>query len=61
MSKYMIENDKDDEVYFKKFKSSNECRHWIINHLDLSKNWKFCNGLYFVNVNINWDNKTIIL
>ena len=59
--KYIIANNKDNEKYYKKFKSSVDCRHWIINHLDLSKEWKFCNGLYFVGVSINWNNKTITL
>ena len=36
---YNIYNDKDNESYCRVFESKNECYHWIVNHLDLSKNW----------------------
>ena len=38
---YNIYNDKDNESYCRIFESKNECYHWIVNHLDLSKNWNF--------------------
>jgi hypothetical protein len=34
-----IRNMKDSEVYFKDFHSMDEARNWVINHLDLSKEW----------------------
>lgn len=37
---FLIKNNKDNEYYLKEFNNSNDCRNWIINHLDLSKNWK---------------------
>ncbi len=41
MTHYIITNDKDNERYERDFANENQCRHWIINHLDLSKNWNF--------------------
>ena len=41
---YIFYNEKDDEKYFKIFKSDTEARHWYINHLDLSKNWMTLKG-----------------
>jgi hypothetical protein len=37
--KYKIYNNKDNESYFKEFNSYDDCYHWIVNHLDLSKGW----------------------
>ena len=37
---YLINNDKDNEHYLKEFNNSADARHFIINHLDLSKNWR---------------------
>jgi hypothetical protein len=34
-----LSNDKDSEVYTRQFEDETEARHWVINHLDLSKNW----------------------
>ena len=39
MQKYWITNNEDSESYNKEFENSTEARHWIINHLDLSKIW----------------------
>ena len=39
--KYVIYNKKDYEHYFGTFENSSECRHWIINFMDLSKEWSF--------------------
>ena len=36
---FLINNEKDNEHYIKEFEDSTEARHWIINHLDLSKGW----------------------
>ena len=36
---FLINNEKDNEHYIREFKDSSEARHWIINHLDLSKGW----------------------
>lgn len=37
--KVEITNTQDDETYIKEFESYTEARHWIINHLDCSKEW----------------------
>ena len=36
---YRIYNNTDNEIYFKSFDNYNECYNWIVNHLNLSKNW----------------------
>ncbi len=59
--KYYIINDKDTESYNKEFNNYTDCRNWIINHLDLSKNWSIHNGLYESPITINYNKKTIIL
>lgn len=35
----LITNEKDEEQYKREFENLTEARHWIINHLDLSKRW----------------------
>ena len=37
---YLINNDKDNEYYLKEFNNYSDARHFVINHLDLSKNWR---------------------
>ena len=59
--KYYITNNKDSEYYLKKFNNISNCKNWIINNLDLSKDWTIFNGLWKVKTNINWNNKRIIL
>ena len=44
---YTIHNKKDNEHYIKKFNDNEECRNWIINTLDLSKEWEFYNESKF--------------
>ena len=39
MEKYHITNKQDSENYIVELKDRVEVRHWIINHLDLSKDW----------------------
>ena len=39
MQAMTIRNMKDSEVYFKDFHSMDEARNWVIDHLDLSKEW----------------------
>ena len=39
MTAYVITNKKDKEKYTKVLDSIQDARHWIINHLDLSKEW----------------------
>ena len=39
MGKYIITNNKDNESYKVKLENLDYVRHWIINHLDLSKKW----------------------
>lgn len=36
---YTFENEKDTETYHFTFKDITEARHFVINTLDLSKNW----------------------
>jgi hypothetical protein len=38
-SNYFITNTKDGESYERVFLNDEEARHWVINHLDLSKEW----------------------
>ena len=38
---YKIYNKKDNENYFRTFKTNSDCYHWIVNHLDLSKDWSY--------------------
>jgi len=40
---FIIHNEKDNEHYIRKFNNKIDCRNWIINTLDLSKNWSFYN------------------
>ena len=36
---YKIYNNKDSEKYYKEFDNYNDCYQWVVNHLDLSKEW----------------------
>ena len=36
---FQATSDKSNEVIVIQAKDSTEARHWVINHLDLSKNW----------------------
>lgn len=36
---YAIRSEKDGETIMKEFQNINEGKDWIVNHLDLSKNW----------------------
>ena len=47
MTKYHFTNKQDSENYIVELKDKSEIRHWIINHLDISKEW---NVEEFVNV-----------
>lgn len=38
---FTIHNEKDNELHMRTFNNKEDCRHWIINNLDLSKNWAF--------------------
>jgi len=40
MTKYVMTNNQDAERYIVDCKDTTEARHWIINHLDLSKKWE---------------------
>lgn len=37
---FIIANAKTGEEYVREFESTSDCRHWIINHLDLSLEWE---------------------
>jgi len=39
MNIYLINNNKDNQKFEKKFKCMEDAKHWVINTLDLSKNW----------------------
>ena len=39
MTKYIITNNQDAERFVIDCKDSTEARHWVINHVDLSKDW----------------------
>ena len=39
MNTYTIDNNKTSEKFEKQFKSMDDARHWVINTLDLSKEW----------------------
>lgn len=39
MTTYYITSSVDSESYTKDFASYKEAYHWVVNHLDLSKNW----------------------
>ena len=40
MTKMKIKNMKDNESYIKSFNTVDDAKQWVINHLDLSKDWK---------------------
>ena len=48
MNNYIITEDKlgYNEIHYKKFNSLKDCKKWIKNNLDNTKNWKVFNGLY---------------
>ena len=39
MNIYLINNNKDNQKFEKKFKCMEDAKNWVINTLDLSKNW----------------------
>ena len=39
MTKYIMTNNQDAERFVVDCKDSTEARHWVINHVDLSKEW----------------------
>ena len=39
MSKYLVTNKKDNEGYLIQAKDFQEVNTWVVNHLDLSKEW----------------------
>ena len=41
MKRYRITNNKNEDTYFKYFKDSEECYHWVVNTLDLSLEWTY--------------------
>ena len=38
---YLIYNNEDNQHYIIYFHNSEDCYHWIVNTLDLSKDWNF--------------------
>ena len=55
MRVYLITNNKDNEHYKIKLENLDSVRHWIINHLDTSKEWTIFNGLFKHQVNFNYN------
>ena len=55
MRKYLITNNKDNERYNKEFENETEARHWIINHLDTSKQWTILNQKKYESFEWFWD------
>ena len=39
MTKYVMTNNQDAERFVVDCKDGTEARHWVINHVDLSKEW----------------------
>ena len=39
MTKYIMTNNQDAERFVVDCKDGTEARHWVINHVDLSKEW----------------------
>ena len=37
--KYLYTNKQDDEKFIVELESKDDIRHWMINHLDISKDW----------------------
>ena len=57
MNNYTI---KEDSLYYKKpihkkFKNFEDCKKWINNNLDNTKNYKVFNGLYYTNIFNNFN------
>ena len=50
----------EDSLYYKKpiykkFKNFKDCKKWINNNLDNTKNWKVFNGLYHITLYNNYN------
>lgn len=41
METYLIRSKKTGEEYRRPFGSDEDCYHWIVNHLDLSQDWRY--------------------
>lgn len=41
MTNYKTTNTTDNETHYFTAKSDHEARHWVINHLDMSKEWTY--------------------
>ena len=41
METYLIRSTKTVQEYRRSFGSSEDCYHWIVNHLDLSEDWRY--------------------
>ena len=57
--KYVIKNNKDNELYIKDFASFLDCKHWVINTLDLSKKWVICDSFSNIHINYNFEDYII--
>ncbi len=57
MNNYTITEDKlgYNEIHYKKFNSLKDCKKWIKNNLDNTKNWKVFNGLYYITLYNNYN------
>ena len=53
---YLITNNKDIRDHFEKdFSNTSDARHWITNHLDLSKEWTITKATNKVKKKLNFD------
>ena len=41
MKTYLIRSKKTGEEYRRQFETDEDCYHWIVNHLDLSGDWRY--------------------
>jgi hypothetical protein len=57
MTNYTITENKTgyNEIHYKKFNSLKDCKKWIKNNLDNTKNYKVFNGLYYITLYNNYN------
>ena len=57
MDNYIITEDSlhYKKSIHKKFKNFKDCKKWIKNNLDDTKNWKVFNGLYYITLYNNYN------
>ena len=53
MTKYVMTNNQDAERFVVDCKDGTEARHWVINHVDLSKEWNIKEDNYVAKNNLD--------